>query len=145
VTRAALDTNILVYAHRREASEHPVARELIRTLAHGAETWAMPWPCVYEFFSVVTNARIWKEAASTNAQAWAQLAAWFAAPSLRLLAETELLPEILSEFAQRPRVRGPVIHDARVAALCLAHGVDKLISRDRDFSLFPELRIENPF
>jgi predicted nucleic acid-binding protein len=64
---------------------------------------------------------------------------------LRLLAETELLPEILSEFAQRPRVRGPVIHDARVAALCLAHGVDKLISRDRDFSIFPELRIENPF
>jgi predicted nucleic acid-binding protein len=51
----------------------------------------------------------------------------------------------LSEFAQRPRVRGPVIHDARVAALCLAHGVDKLISRDRDFSIFPELRIENPF
>jgi predicted nucleic acid-binding protein len=100
---------------------------------------------VYEFFSVVTNARIWKDAASTNKQAWAQLEAWFAAPSLRLLAETEALADILSKLAQRPRVRGPVIHDARVAALCLAHGVDKLVSRDRDFSLFPELRIENPF
>jgi toxin-antitoxin system PIN domain toxin len=141
----ALDTNILVYAHRREAAEHEVARDFVRELAEGTTAWAIPWPCAYEFFSVVTNARIWKEAASTPKQAWAQLTAWFAAPSLRLLAETEELPAILANLAQRPRVRGPVIHDARIAAICLAHGVDKLISRDRDFSLFPELRVEQAF
>jgi toxin-antitoxin system PIN domain toxin len=141
----ALDTNVLVYAHRREATEHEAARALVRTLAEGLEPWAIPWPCVYEFFSVVTNPRIWKEAASTPKQAWAQLDAWFATPSLRLLAETTGLSEILAELVQRPRVRGPVIHDARVAAICLAHGVDKLVSRDRDFSLFPELRVDNPF
>lgn len=141
----ALDTNVLVYAHRREAAEHQVAVELIRELAAGPQPWAIPWPCTYEFFSVVTNPRIWKDAASTPKQAWDQLAAWFAAPSVRLLAETEGFPEILSELAQRPRVRGPMIHDARVAAICMAHGVSKLISRDRDFALFPELRVENPF
>jgi toxin-antitoxin system PIN domain toxin len=141
----ALDTNILVYAHRRETSEHAVARDLVRDLAEGTRPWAIPWPCVYEFFSVVTNARIWKEAASTPGEAWAQIAAWLAAPRLRLLAETDAFPEILASFAERPRVRGPVIHDARLAALCLAHGVEKLVSRDRDFSLFPELRVENPF
>jgi predicted nucleic acid-binding protein len=46
---------------------------------------------------------------------------------------------------QRPRVRGPVVHDARVAALCIAHGVARLVSRDRDFSLFPALVLEDPF
>lgn len=141
----ALDTNVLVYAHRREAAEHSAARELVRQLAEGTELWAIPWPCVFEFFSVATNVRIWKDAASTPQQAWAQLAAWFNAPSVRLLAETEDVPDILADLAQRPRVRGPIIHDARVAAVCLAHGVEKLISRDRDFSLFPELRVENPF
>lgn len=55
----AVDTNMLVYAHRREASEHAVAAELLRGLAEGAQSWAIPWPCVYEFFSVVTNPRIW--------------------------------------------------------------------------------------
>jgi uncharacterized protein len=45
---------------------------------------------------------------------------------------------------RRPRVRGPIIHDARVAAICLAHGVEKLLTRDRDFSLFPELVKEDP-
>jgi toxin-antitoxin system PIN domain toxin len=142
---ASLDTNVLVYAHRREVPEHDVARELVRELAEGMTPWAIPWPCAYEFFSVVTNARIWKDVASTPKQAWAQLAAWFAAPNVRLLTETEELPGILAGLAQRPRVRGPVIHDARIAAICLAHGVEKLISRDRDFSLFPELRVEHPF
>jgi predicted nucleic acid-binding protein len=36
-------------------------------------------------------------------------------------------------------------HDGRVAAICVAHGVEKLLTRDREFALFPELRTENPF
>ncbi len=141
----AVDTNVLVYAHRREAAEHAVAREVIGVLAAGGEPWAIPWPCVYEFFSIVTNPRIWRAAASTPEQAWAQLAAWLAAPSLRLLAEPEGFAAILAAFARRPRVRGPIIHDARVAAICVAHGVSELVTRDRDFSLFPELEVKNPF
>lgn len=141
----AVDTNLLVYAHRREPDEHEIARELVRELAEGSETWAIPWPCVYEFFSVVTNPRIWKDSASTPKQAWAQLSDWFAAPGLRLLAETEGFAAIFADFARKPRVCGPVIHDARVAAICHAHGIERLLSRDRDFSLFPEIRVENPF
>ena len=141
----AVDTNVLVYAHRREAREHAVAAELMRELATGAETWSIPWPCVYEFFSVVTNARIWKEVASTPAQAWAQLRVWLGSPSLVLLHETEDFVDRLQGLAQRPRVRGPIIHDARVAWICLAHGVKQLLSRDRDFALFPELPVRNPF
>lgn len=141
----AVDTNVLVYAHRRDAREHQVAFELVRGLAEGRQPWAIPWPCVYEFFSVVTNPRIWKDAASTPEQAWVQLEAWFAAPTLRLLRETDGFAAVLGGLARRTRVRGAVIHDARVAAICLAHGVERLLTRDRDFSLFPELVNENPF
>lgn len=141
----AVDTNVLVYAHRREVPEHDAARTLVRAMVHGTPRWAIPWPCVYEFFSVVTNPRIWKDHATTPDQAWAQLAAWFAAPNVRLIAETTDFATLLAGFACRARVRGPLIHDARVAAICVAHGVDKLLTRDRDFSLFPELTIENPF
>lgn len=141
----AVDTNILVYAHRRESREHDAARSLMRELAEGAEPWGIPWPCTYEFFSVVTNSRIWKDAASTPQQAWSQLEAWFGSPALRLLGEIDGVIDVLGVLAKRPRVRGPIIHDARVAAICLAHGVTRLLSRDRDFSLFPELPTENPF
>ena len=141
----AVDTNVLVYAHRREASEHDVALALVRTLASGPDRWTIPWPCAYEFFSVVTNPRIWKDAASTPRQAWTQLAAWFDAPGMRPIGETDDFRRVLEGFLQRPRVRGPIVHDARVAAICVAHGVEKLLTRDRDFSLFPELRVEDPF
>ena len=141
----AVDTNVLVYAHRREAAEHPVALDRLRALAAGRDPWAIPWPCVYEFFSVVTNPKIWRQSASTPQQAWAQLEAWFAAPTLRLLGESQGFTSVLSGFVRRPRVRGAVVHDARIAAICIAHGVEALMSRDRDFSLFPELDVQNPF
>lgn len=140
----AVDTNILVYAHRREASEHAAAAEVLRSLAEGTQAWGLPWPCVYEFFSVTTNVRIWGQSASTPRQAWTQLVAWLASPSLRLLGETDQFPSLLARFATLPRVRGGVIHDARIAALCVAHGVEALLTRDRDFSLFSELRTRDP-
>jgi len=141
----AVDTNVLVYAHRREAKEHTVARRRLSELASAHAPWAIPWPCVCEFFSVVTNRRIWKDSASSAVEAWRQIEAWSASPSLRLLAETDDFFEVLGALVVRPRVHGAVVHDARVAAICLAHGVETLLTRDRDFSLFPELRTENPF
>lgn len=140
----AVDTNILVYAHRRESTHHDRAAAIVRQLAEGADRWAIPWPCVYEFFSVVTNPRIWKEAASTPAQAWDQINAWSAAPRLSLLCEPADFLPVLEQLLRRARVRGPVVHDARIAALCMAHGISELLTADRDFSLFPELPTRDP-
>lgn len=141
----AVDTNVLVYAHRREVREHDAALARLRALAADPHAWAIPWPCVYEFFSVVTNPKIWRQAASKPQQAWSQLDAWFGAPTLRLLGESQGFASVLSGFLRRPRVRGAVVHDARIAAICIAHGVETLLTRDRDFTLFPELEIEDPF
>jgi len=141
----AVDTNVLVYAHRREPREHEKASRILTELAGGSTPWAIPWPCICEFFSVVTNTRIWKDSVSTAPEAWKQVEAWLGSPSLRLLSETADFASVLGDFATRPRALGPMIHDARVAALCLAHGVDVLLSRDRDFRLFPELRTRDPF
>ena len=44
----------------------------------------------------------------------------------------------------RGKVQGGMVHDARIAALCLDHGVAELWSADRDFSRFPSLRTRNP-
>jgi toxin-antitoxin system PIN domain toxin len=140
----AVDTNILVYAHRREAREHADAEQVVRDLAEGAEVWAIAWPCLYEFFSVVTNTRIWKDAASAPEQAADQIEAWISSPSVRLIGETDDFWLVLPGLLRRSRVRGPVVHDARIAAICIAHGVEALLTRDRDFSLFPELPVRNP-
>lgn len=133
----AVDTNILVYAHRRESRHHISATGLLRALAEDARSWAIPWPCLYEFFSVATNPRIWKDAATSPDQAWDQLDAWTASPTNSLIGETDDFLAVLQDFMRRPRVRGPLVHDARVAAICVAHGVEELLTADRDFALFP--------
>ena len=140
----AIDTNLLVYAHRRECAEHAGARRVLDGCVRGGLRWAIPWPCCYEFLSVMTNRRIWKDRAAAPEVAWRQLAALVGSPSNVLIGETEGFVEILGGLASRPRVRGAVVHDARIAAICLAHGVEALLTRDRDFSLFPELRIRDP-
>ena len=61
----AIDTNQLVYAHSRESRYHETCFELIRSLAEGQLRPAIPWPCLYEFFNVVINPRIWKDTATT--------------------------------------------------------------------------------
>jgi predicted nucleic acid-binding protein len=50
----------------------------------------------------------------------------------------------LRTLMARARLDGPRVHDARVAALCLSHAVRELWTADRDFSLFPALRVRNP-
>ena len=141
----AVDTNILVYAHRRESRLGEEAHAIMTALAEGDRLWAIPWPCCYEFLSVVTNRRIWKDSATTPSQAWRQLEAWTSSPTNRMIGEPDDFLPILQRFVDRPRIIGGVVHDARIAAICVAHGVEVLLTRDRDFSMFPELTLRNPF
>ena len=109
----AVDTNILVYAHRRESRVHEAAAEMLQALAEGDRRWSIPWPCCYEFLSVVTNRRIWRGAESSPDEAWNQLRAWVDSPSNLLLGETNGFLDILERLVRRPRVRGALVHDAR--------------------------------
>ena len=80
----ALDTNLLVYAHRRDSPFHAAAHQVLTTLAEGRASWAIPWPCLHEFFAVATHPRVYSPP-STHAQAEAQIDAWLESPSLVLL------------------------------------------------------------
>ena len=73
-----------------------------------------------------------------------QIDLWISAPSISLLSEPTDFAETLLAMIQQPRIRGPLVHDARIAALCLTHGVDTLLTKDRDFQLFPELKTSDP-
>lgn len=139
----ALDTNILVYAHRRDGAFHRVAAACVEQLAESRAPWAIPWPCVHEFFAVVTSARIFNRPTSAT-RALAQIRAWMESPSLALLGEADDHISVLNRLVKTAKIQGPVIHDARVAAICIAHGVRTLWSADRDFSRFPELETLNP-
>ena len=139
----AVDTNILVYAHREDASWHGAALDAITGLAEGRSAWAIPWPCLHEFLAIVTHPRIYRPP-TPIAIALDQVSAWLESPTLVKLAENESYWDALRECLSAGRVAGPQVHDARIAALCLAHGVRELWTHDRDFGRFSALVVRNP-
>jgi uncharacterized protein len=139
----ALDTNLLVYAHRRDSPHHERALAAIEGLAGGAGQFGIPWPCVHEFLAIATHPRIWSPP-STPDQAFAAMNDLLGIPHAVTLGEsTDHLPR-LAELVTAARITGAKVHDARIAAICLAHGVTELWTADRDFSYFPQLRTRNP-
>jgi uncharacterized protein len=139
----AVDTNILVYAHREDSPWHAVAKSRLIALAEGPSMWAVPWPCLHEFLAIVTHPRIFRTPTPV-AVALDAVGALLEAPRLVLLAEAGGYWQELRSLVEKGLVAGPVVHDARVAALCRLHGVSELWSADRDFSRFPELAVRNP-
>jgi hypothetical protein len=139
----AVDTNLLVYSHRPDSPFHPRAKELIEALRSGRASWAIPWPCVHEFLSVVTHPKIFRQP-TPLAVAFEAVEAWQAAGNLHTLSESEGYLDKLREQTSAAQARGPLVHDARIAALCLHHGVRELWSADRDFTKFPALAVRNP-
>ena len=139
----AVDTNVLVYAHRADSPWHEAAARAVAGLAEGRSPWALPWPCLHEFFAIVTHPRIYRPPTPVPA-AVDQIEAWLESPSVALVSETGDYWASLKPLLVNGRIQGPRVHDARVAALCLHHGVDELWSADRDFGRFPDLRVRNP-
>ena len=139
----AVDTNLLVYAYRADAPFHAGARAVIDALVEGAARWAIPWPCMHEFVAIVTHPRVFKTPTPV-AIALSQVRDLASLPQVSFLAESEGYLPRLEEVALPAKSRGGMIHDARIAALCLHHGIAELLSADRDFSRFPALRTRNP-
>ncbi len=139
----AVDTNILVYAHREDSEWHSLAYARVVELAEGRLPWAIPWPCIHEFLAIVTHPKIFAPPTPMKA-AIDQVDAWLQTPGLVLLAEADEHWNQLKAMIESSRVVGPKVHDARVAALCLQHGVHELWSADRDFGRFPSLTTKNP-
>lgn len=139
----AVDTNILVYAHRRDSLFHQTAKERLVALAESRTAWAIPWPCVHEFFNVVTHPRIYNPPTPLES-ALRQIDVWLDSPSVVLLSEPDQYWSALRPILERSRVNGPRVHDARIVAICRSYDIRELWTADRDFSRFPELSLVNP-
>jgi uncharacterized protein len=139
----ALDTNLLIYAHRREMGRGEIAVQAIEKLANQSEPWGIPTPCVAEFCAVASNAKVFAQP-STRAQLADQVAQWANAPAFRWLHTTDMHWAQLLSLANTGDITGGQYHDARIAAICIENGVREFWTADRDFSRFPALKTRNP-
>ena len=61
-----------------------------------------------------------------------------------LLSEDQGHWSCLRTLLEKAALQGPGVHDARIAALCIQHGVSEIWTADRDFARFAGLRAINP-
>lgn len=139
----AVDTNILVYAHRTDSPWHVRASACVRGLAEGPAPWLIPWPCLHEFVAIVTHPRVFVPPTPAEA-AVRQVDFWLESPSLVLGSESLTHWPTLRGVLLASKASGPLVHDARIAAICRDHEVEALWTANRDFSRFSSVRAVNP-
>jgi toxin-antitoxin system PIN domain toxin len=134
----AVDTNILIYAHRQEFAQHARALKALSSLAEGGELWSIPAVCLAEFLRITTHPAILKPP-STIDQASRSVDALLASPSLRLLLPGDRHAVLLLQLVREQQITGNLVFDAQIVALCLEHGVGEILTEDRDFGRFPRI------
>lgn len=135
----AVDTNILVYADREESPLHNAALRVVQQLAEGDEAWAIPVFCVGEFLRVVSHDRLF-DPPTPASDAVESMASLLASPSARLLVPGERYLRLLRSLIEESKVQGNLVFDAQIAAVCLEHGATTLLTEDRDFARFRNLK-----
>lgn len=65
-----------------------------------------------------------------------------ASPSARVLSPGPRHWSLLSATMLDARAGGRLLTDAVIVSLCREHGVDTVLSNDRDFQRFPQIRWE---
>jgi toxin-antitoxin system PIN domain toxin len=138
-----VDTNVMVYAHRRDAERHPEYRDWMRALINGPEPYAVADFAVLGMVRVVTDRRFYREVASTITDALAFADEIRNQPQAHVISPGPKFWSIFSNLCRRTDAGGKLVPDAYLAALALEHGCE-VVTTDKDFRRFPGLRWRHP-
>lgn len=137
----ALDTNLLVYAHRSQTPPHRASRRAIERAA-ALGRWGFAVASLAEFWAVVTHPSS-EGRPSTAAEAFAYLEAlteggaetWEPGPGFGMR---------LAQVAVDLEVSGPRVFDLQIALTAFERGATELWTADAQFVKLPGLRLHNP-
>lgn len=139
----AIDTNLLIYAHRAALPEHRRARRAIERASRNPEGWGIPLPCVAEFWSVVTHPES-AGGASTGDQARRFIEALIVEAGGKLWMPAEGFWQRLTQMASDLGVQGTRIFDLQIALTAFDNGAAEIWTHDRRFRAFAGIRVIDP-
>lgn len=137
-----VDANVLLYAVDRESPFHAPARTWLEDALNGPRRVGVPWSSVTAFVRIATHPRALRQPLAPG-PAWDLVEAWLGAPAAWIPAPGPAHGEILGRLVRDLDLRGNLVADAAIAALCIEHGLD-IISADTDFARFTEITWVNP-
>jgi predicted nucleic acid-binding protein len=139
----ALDTNLLIYAHREGTPEHARALAAIAAALTDPRGWGICLPTIAEFWSIVTHPKMPGGAspARTVTRFFHYLmtegggSIWVPGPGFG---------ERLTRWAESLKVRGKRIFDLQIAVIAFEHGVQEIWTHDQNFVSVPSVKIRDP-
>jgi predicted nucleic acid-binding protein len=138
----ALDTNILIYAHRSSVPQHRAAMRAIEEVAGGIRGWGIPFPCIAEFWAVVTHpASSGRPSRPREAQMFLEN---LVDAGAKVLYPRNGTMARLSKLAVELNVRGARIFDLQIGLTCQEAGAREIWSHDRSFIAVPGMVINDP-
>ena len=139
----ALDTNLLVYAHREGAPEHKAARAAIFDALNDPRGWGICLPSIAEFWSIVTHPKIPGGPSSSRivshffhyliTEGHGNI--WTPGPGFG---------QRLLRWAASLGIQGRRIFDLQIALIALEHGAKEVWTHDADFVSVPRVKIHDP-
>ena len=135
----ALDTNLLVHAHRSAVAEHETARQAIIRARRFSDGWGFSLPVVSEFWSVVAHPAT-QGRPSTPDEARRFLASLQAAGAEIWMPGAGFAAR-LARMAADLSVAGPRIFDLQIALTAFEGGATQLWTADRRFVSVPGLPV----
>lgn len=138
----ALDTNLLIYAHRSGTPEHRAARAAIERACGAVVGCAITLPSVAEFFGIVTH-----PSASGGPSQASDAAGFFAALAeggVVMLGPGPSFAARLLQTAADLGVTGARIFDLQIGLCALDGGATEIWTHDRKFVRLPGLPVKHP-
>ena len=136
------DDNIMLSGVDAENPFDERAKTGLEQALNGPRRVGIPWTSSTAFVRIATNPRALRNPLNAR-DAWSIVTEWLDAPSAWIPEPGPGYRHSLGELLARHDLRGNLVSDAALAALCIEHGLE-MISNDSDFARFPALSWQNP-
>lgn len=140
----AVDTNILVYAHRKDVPQNPIAVEVLKSLIDSSSAWFIAWPSVYEFLRLVTHPKIFVDP-TPRKTALKVIESLVRDGGAHLIGHGAAHLEKLLELSEEVHASGNLWFDVQIAGVLEEHGIKEIVTNDGDFLRFKRFTVINPF
>jgi uncharacterized protein len=136
------DINVLIYAHREDSLDHDRYAAWLKNLANSPSPFALSSFTLAGFLRIVTNPRIFQPATPMD-QALTFCRQLIARPTASVIQPGQRHWQIMAELIENAAVNGAMVSDTYLAALAIEHDCE-LVTSDKDFARFPNLRWRHP-
>jgi len=137
------DTNVLLYAFRKDTPEHCLYRDWLDSVVNGSAAYGMSPQVLANVIRIATHPRIFLQPSGLNEVAsFATLL--LDQPHCQVVQPGPRQWSIFLNLCKSAKVVGNLVQDAWLAALAIESGCE-WITTDRDFARFQGLRWRAPF